>query len=379
MGKPLHLGMVGYGFNSIEVKFDLQNRSMLKGRTKLIAGYDPNPVMKQNLMNLEGVKAAGSFEDLLDTPDLEAIMICSPPQFHADQAVAGLEGGLHVFSEIPMALKEEDLERIINAVDLSGKKYELGENYCYLPEVLFAGHLTSTGKIGPVVYAESEYLHDVTYRWRTNFCGDVDTPRVDSWYQLFDPLMYAHSIGPAQIALGGIQNPMPFCEVVSYANDIGGYEGNPICHPAKAFHVGLFKTESGAIAKCANAYIFARDPTRLIIQVTGRTGTYECYEIGRAPGRLFLAEGHVISRRTRRKGKVKMIDKEELNKLIPPLKGAYFGANTRIYDDWLTAIEKDIEPAINARIGANMCHSGIAASKSAKLNGKSVKIKQFLD
>mgnify|MGYP006278598361 CR=1 FL=1 len=371
---PIKYALVGYGLNALGHKMELEDHPKLEGRTELIAGYDPSPKAKEYLKNNKNVKSAESFEDLLDTSGLEALVICSPPQYHAEQAIAALESGLHVYSEIPMSIEEKDIEKIVAAEESSGKKYQLGENYCFHSEVLFAGHLASSGKIGPSVYAESEYMHDITYRWREDNQGDVDTPRIDSWYQQFDPLMYAHSIGPAQVALGGIKTPMPFTEVVSYANDIGGYNSDPICKPAKAFHVALFRTKTGAIAKCANAYIFAREPTRIIIQIVGRTGTYECYEIGN-PGRLFLAKGHKISRSKHRRGKTRIIDDEKLAEVIPPLEGLYYGAQARIVDDWLTSIEEDRQPLLHAKIGANMCLAGIAASKSARSDGNRQKIK----
>ncbi len=375
--KPIRYGLVGYGINALGHKTELEDHPLLQGRAKLIAGYDPDPNPKQHLEKIEGVKVAKSFEDLLDTRGLEAVLICSPPQFHAEQAIAALESGLHVYSEIPMALKEKNIEKLIAAEESSGKTYQLGENYCFYAEVLYAGHLTCSGKIGPPVYAESEYLHDITYRWRKNGKGDVETPRAESWYQLFDPLMYAHSIGPAQVALGGIETPMPFVEVVSYANDIGGYKGEPICKPAKAFQVGLFRTETESIAKCANAYIFAREPTRIIIQIIGRTGTYECYEIGK-PGRLFIAKGHKISRSKHRRGKARVIDNQKLSEVIPPVAGLYYGAQARIVDNWLSSIENNTKPLLNTRIGGNMCMAGIAASKSARSGGATQKIMTFV-
>lgn len=374
--KPIKYALVGYGLNALGHKMEMEDHPKLKGRTELIAGYDPDPNARQNLEKSEGIKVAESYEDLLDTPELEAIVICSPPQFHAKQAIAALESGFHVYSEIPMCIKEKNIEKIIAAEESSDKKYQLGENYCFYSEVLFAGHLASSGKIGPSVYAESEYLHDITYRWRKNNQGDVNTPRIDSWYQLFDPLMYAHSIGPAQVALGGLEDPMPFTEVVSYANDIGGHEGEPVCKPAKAFHVALFRTETGAIAKCANSYIIAREPTRITIQVVGRTGTYECYKIG-SPGRLFLAKGHKVSRSKHRRGKTRTVDKERLEEVIPPVEGLYYGAQARAVDDWLFSIEEDTTSSLPAKVGANMCLAGIAASKSARSGGNSQKIKTF--
>jgi len=376
MGKLLNLGIVGFGPHSIGFQTELNNDPILKGRVNLVAGYDPAPIANERLKKFEMIKFVDKFEDILNIEELDAIIIASPPQYHADQAVAALESGLHVFSEIPMAIREDDINRIINAEDESGKIYQLGENSCFFPEVLFAAELTSTGKIGKPVYVEAEYLHDVTYRWREQGFGDIDIPRVDSWYQLFDPMMYAHAIGPAQVALGGIRTPMPFIEVTSFANDIGGYQGNPICKPAKAFQVALFRTESTAIAKCANAYIFAREPTRYSIQLVGRTGAYECYQFDR-PGRLFLADGHNISKIHRRKGKVRKIDKDYLNNVIPRVEGFDSGSYARIIDDWLNAIKKGEKSLLHAKIAANFCMSGIQASKSARDGGNPKKIKIY--
>jgi predicted dehydrogenase len=378
MTKPLNIGLVGYGLNSVEQKNELERHPLLKGSTKLIVGYDPDTNAQERLHTLESIKVAKSFEDLLDTEGLEAVLINSPPQFHAEQAVAALESGLHVFSEIPMAIKDKDLERIISAEEVSHKTYQLGENYCFIPEVIYAAHLVSSGKIGKIVYAESEYLHDVTYRWRQGGYGDITTPRIDSWYQLFDPLMYAHTIGPAQVAMGGLESPIPFVEVVSYSNDLGGHDKEPICYPAKAFQVALFKAESGAIAKCANAYVIAREPPRLTLQVIGSLGTYESYQFG-LPGYLFLADNHKISSSRHRKGKKRKVDLETISEIVPSVQGDHFGADVRVLKDWLLAITKEKRSTFSAKIGANFCIAGIAASKSARSNAKSIAIKNYIN
>lgn len=378
MGNLIKLGIVGFGVHSIGLIAEIDNHPLLKGRSKLIAGFDPNPNVMEMLKKREGIQVAETFEDFLDIKELEAIIITSPPQYHADQAVSALESNLHVFSEIPMAIQEKDINRIIEAEEVYGNTYQLGENYCFFPEVLYAAYLSSTGKIGEPVYAESEYLHDVTYRWRNRSFGDIDTPRVDSWYQLFDPMMYAHSIGPAQVALGGIKKPMSFIEVTSFANDIGGYNGDPICRPAKAFQVALFRTSTNAIAKCANAYIFAREPTRNSIQVVGRTGTYECYQIGK-PGRLFIADGHKVNKIQRRKGKIINVDQNLLDSVIPQVEGLYYGGDARLLDDWFLAIKNGIKASFHAKVAANFCMSGIQASRSARDGGKPKKIKIYND
>ncbi|QEE17492.1 Gfo/Idh/MocA family protein [Promethearchaeum syntrophicum] len=372
--KKLKYGMVGYGLMGWGHTLELKFSPKLRGRTNFIACFDPSPKQQAKLKKRRNVKVAESFEDLLDTPGIEALIISSPPQFHAEQVIAGLEAGLHIYSEVPMAIKEDDIKRIIDAEEKSKGIYQYGENYVFLSEVLYAAHLSSSGKIGPTVYAESEYLHDVTYRWRQDHKGGPETPRIESWYSLIEPMEYAHTIGPAQVALGSLESPMPFIEVKSYSNSIGGFNGDPICRPSSSFQVALFKTETDAIAKCANAYIFAREPTRMTLQLTGRTGTYECYRIGRA-GRLFLADDHIIKFR-HRKGRAYRIGPMALSRVVPWRLGTYFGAQPRIFDDWLSAIETNTQPSLHAKVAANMCMAGIYAAKSAQQN-KTIEIPVF--
>jgi hypothetical protein len=153
--------------------------------------------------------------------------------------------------------------------------------------------------------------------------------------------------------------------VSSYANDLGGENKEPICKPSHAFHVGLFKTPSGAIAKCASAYVIAREPVRMGIQVVGELGTYEVPRYG-TKGRLFIANDHVITPLHHRDGKATTIGRWQLQKVKSPGFQKDVSAAVRVVDDWLTAIEKDGSPHLPARVGANICMAGIKASESAR-------------
>jgi hypothetical protein len=251
----LKIGLVGFGLNALGWSVELRMNPILRGQTKIVGVFDPSPEGRERIVKAR-LSPVDSFEALLNIPGLQGLFINSPPQFHTQQSITALESGLHVYSEVPMALTRADIEKLIDTQDKHPKaKYQLGENYCFLSEVLYAGHLVTSGKLGKSVYAESEYLHDVTYRWRQGRNSNSTTPRIESWYSKFDPLAYAHSIGPAQVALGGLDHPMAFTEVQSYGNFNGGLDDKPECFPSFSFHVALFKSESKAIAKCANAYV----------------------------------------------------------------------------------------------------------------------------
>lgn len=370
----IKVGLVGYGKNGWTHLLLAKLHPILHNQMEIVGVFDPNPIEQEKIRKNKLI-AVSSFDSLIQIPGLEGLILSSPPQFHAKQAVQSLESGIHVFSEVPMALNKEDIERVIHAEEISKRKYQFGENYIYFAEVLFASHLVESGKLGTTVYAEAEYLHDVTYRWRQNGYGDPSTPRRESWYSLFDPLMYAHSIGPAQVVLGGLSHPEVFTQVMSYGNDLGGYNNQSICAPAKSFQVALFQSENGKIAKCANAYVVAREPTRMGIQVIGNIGTYEAYNYGK-PSRLFLANDHNITRQFHRQGKPHKIHRWHLQKVASHGINPMVSANARVMANWIQAIRNDKIPNLHAQIAANMCAAGIAASESLQ-SKKPVDIKIY--
>ncbi|ALS29770.1 oxidoreductase [Paenibacillus sp. 32O-W] len=58
---------------------------------------------------------------LLDDPDVDAVVICVPNQFHAPLAIEALEKGKHVLLEKPMAIDAEAARAIVEAKNRSGK------------------------------------------------------------------------------------------------------------------------------------------------------------------------------------------------------------------------------------------------------------------
>ena len=52
------------------------------------------------------------FETFVNDPQLDAVVLVTPTSLHADQVIAALEAGKHVFVEKPLALNVEDCERV---------------------------------------------------------------------------------------------------------------------------------------------------------------------------------------------------------------------------------------------------------------------------
>ena len=100
------------------------------------------------------------FEDMLAS-DIDAVVIGTPMQCHVPQALAALEAGKHVLSEVTAGVTRDELWWLIEAVEKSGKTYMYAENYCYMPYCQQIREMRRRGLFGDVYYAEGEYLHDV--------------------------------------------------------------------------------------------------------------------------------------------------------------------------------------------------------------------------
>ena len=55
-----------------------------------------------------GLTTTGDLQEALDDPRIDAVVLCSPHRFHADQIVAAAEAGKHVFCEKPFCTTADD-------------------------------------------------------------------------------------------------------------------------------------------------------------------------------------------------------------------------------------------------------------------------------
>lgn len=100
------------------------------------------------------------FEDMLES-DIDAVVIATPMQCHVPQAIAALDAGKHVFSEVTAGVTMDELWWLIESVERSGKVYMFAENYCYSPENQLIRAMVKKGLFGEIYYGEGEYLHEI--------------------------------------------------------------------------------------------------------------------------------------------------------------------------------------------------------------------------
>lgn len=138
------------------------------------------------------------FDDMLES-DIDAVVIATPMQCHVPQAIAALQAGKHVMSEVTAGVTMDELWWLIENVEQSGKVYMMAENYCYMPDNQLILNLIREGILGDVYYGEGEYLHNLqslmTYNYELHHSGKTSWRK---YWQMGKHGAYypTHSIGP---------------------------------------------------------------------------------------------------------------------------------------------------------------------------------------
>ncbi|WP_437922182.1 inositol 2-dehydrogenase [Sphingobacterium sp. LRF_L2] len=89
-------------------------------------------------------------DELIDNPDIDAVIICSPTDTHADFVERCARAGKNVFCEKPLDLSLHRIRQTLQVVQETGIKLMLGFNRRFDPNFLKLRSLVEEGKMGEV-------------------------------------------------------------------------------------------------------------------------------------------------------------------------------------------------------------------------------------
>ena len=88
------------------------------------------------------------FDDLLAVPGLDAVIICSPTDTHADYVIKAAKAGKQIFCEKPLDLSLEQVAKTLDVVEQSGVKLMLGFNRRFDPNFLKIKTMVDADQVG---------------------------------------------------------------------------------------------------------------------------------------------------------------------------------------------------------------------------------------
>ncbi len=99
-------------------------------------------------VDLSGVAAYESLEQMLEDPNVELVDLCLPPALHAPAAIQALQAGKHVFCEKPIAVRLEDGRRMVQVAQQAGRRLFVGHVLPFFPEFHFLWQAAQDGRFG---------------------------------------------------------------------------------------------------------------------------------------------------------------------------------------------------------------------------------------
>jgi predicted dehydrogenase len=152
----LKVGQIGVG------NFGAYRRDRMRetGLFELVAAYDHNPEFLKQAQKQDGAQPCNSYDELLSTPGLEAVVISTGAKFHCEQALAAMQRGLHVFIEKPLCATPSEVNALLDAQKQSGVVVGVGHtDHSSEKHSRHIKAIIDSGVMGTIVAVEATTCH----------------------------------------------------------------------------------------------------------------------------------------------------------------------------------------------------------------------------
>jgi predicted dehydrogenase len=191
----LKLGIIGcgsWGSNLLRNLADLENTHL-----KWICDADPLKLSAAK-KQYPGVKGTTVFTDILEDPEVDGVLVATPPISHATMAKQVLLADKHVFVEKPLALSSEDAYALVKLADRKKRILMVGHLLRYHPAVIKLKEIIDSGELGEVFYIYSQRLNLGTIRRHENALWNLGC---------HDISVMLYLLGEDPLAVSAVGNP----------------------------------------------------------------------------------------------------------------------------------------------------------------------------
>jgi predicted dehydrogenase len=159
---------------------------------------DANPHAAQEMARAMRVPWATSFDELHRMLSLDAIIICTPPDTHAEITIAAARAGIHVLCEKPLALDVMTACAMYRAAREAGVLLTMATKFRYVDDLARARNMVRLGVLGDIVVVANEFrsVVDMRDRWNSNPLRSGGGVLIDNGTHSVDILRYL--LGPIE-------------------------------------------------------------------------------------------------------------------------------------------------------------------------------------
>ncbi|MEA2480516.1 MAG: hypothetical protein QOJ07_2438, partial [Thermoleophilaceae bacterium] len=155
-GAPVQVGVVGLGYWGPNLA---RNFDRLPGASLRWICDASDEQRARMAPQFPDTRVAADFAELLEDPDLEAVVIATHVPSHPALALRALEAGKHVFVEKPLAQSVAEAEQVVDAARDAGRVLMVGHLLEYHPGVERLKEIADSGELGNLHYIYSNRLN----------------------------------------------------------------------------------------------------------------------------------------------------------------------------------------------------------------------------
>ena len=221
---------------------------------EVTAVFGPNKDKIEALATERDIASACSSFDAFLAADVDAVILSTPTQMHAEQSVQAMEAGKHTFSEIPMADSLEDAETMVAAQERTGVVGMVGHVRRFNPSHQYIRNKIDAGEFN------IQQMDAQTYFFRRSNLNAKGEPR--SWT---DHLLWHHACHTIDLFM---------YQTGEIPSEVFGLQGpaHPELGIAMDMTIGM-KTPTGKL--CTLSLSFNNDgPLGSFFRYIGDNGTY---------------------------------------------------------------------------------------------------------
>jgi len=169
MGESMiRTGIIGYGYWGPNIVRNLQGLDS----AQVVAVCDKTPKAQRLAKHAyPSVQVTSDANEVLRSPDIDAVAIVTPVWTHFELAKAALENGKHVFLEKPLTSNAVQAEKLIELAEKKNLKIMVDYTFLFTGAVKKIRQLVDQGELGGLYYYDSTrvnlglFQHDIDVIW----------------------------------------------------------------------------------------------------------------------------------------------------------------------------------------------------------------------
>jgi predicted dehydrogenase len=166
-----------------------------------------------------------AYRKMLAETKPDAVWIATPWEWHAPMAIDAMNAGAHAFVEVPMGTTLEELWKIIDTSEATGRHCMMLENVNYGREELMFLNMCRQSVFGEILHGEAAYIHELRGQMNQVEQGrGTGFWRTHHWAKENGNLYPTHGLGPVAQYMNIGRGEDNFRRLVSFSSPAKNHE-----------------------------------------------------------------------------------------------------------------------------------------------------------